>query len=401
MEWLSSEGIEVSNKLTIGQSSRRCGGRGVICTTPIDQSEVLVVLPKKSTLSLETAVNATNPFSNDSFQTWWKRHTNSTVRLAAVAAWERERFGPYIDMFPDLAEKEALCMWDDADLALLPPSLGTRARSRKATLDSACADLEALGLSDKVPKEVFLRANEGIVSRAFAGQASTSSRVMLSASALALAGSAAAAVSGSIPLELAVAGGATAAAACGAYAFATENTAVLSLLPMIDQVNHAGGPAPDLNFDTLNDRFELRANRNFQAGEEVLFSYGPKDSDLLLLQHGFVEEDNPSDCVEMELPSGISSSSQALVTELGVVKLRLKRGGDAELIGAESSKVPEDVLAEIVNAALPAAILEAATTGDAEVRRKASTPERAELICQWRAERRRVLDEARSRWGAS
>ena len=53
---------------------------------------------------------------------------------------------------------------------------------------------------------------------------------------------------------------------------------MLSLLPVVDQVNHASGPPPKLEFDPASGSWELRADRAYAPGSEVLFSYGDKDA---------------------------------------------------------------------------------------------------------------------------
>merc|ERR1712241_898190 len=90
---------------------------------------------------------------------------------------------------------------------------------------------------------------------------------------------------------------------------------ILSLLPVVDQVNHANGPPPRLVIDPIARCWELRSERRYEPGEEIVFSYGDKDTDLLLLQHGFVETDNPVDTLELPIPLEDLSSDIRITLE--------------------------------------------------------------------------------------
>ena len=102
---------------------------------------------------------------------WWRRHQRSSLRLAALLVSQREKFGPYIDMLYPLDQIYAPWLWPEKDLKFLPPQLIESALARKKALEKACEDLKSEGLSEMIPKDLFLRAHHAAASRAFAGEA--------------------------------------------------------------------------------------------------------------------------------------------------------------------------------------------------------------------------------------
>ena len=102
---------------------------------------------------------------------WWMRHPRSSIRLAAKLVFQRENFAPYIDMLYPLEEIYAPWLWPKEDLIFLPPRMVKSALARKEALETAYSDLESEGLSDRIPRDLFLRAHHAAASRAFAGEA--------------------------------------------------------------------------------------------------------------------------------------------------------------------------------------------------------------------------------------
>lgn len=408
-EWAASVGVEVSPSVAIEPA----GGidlRRVVAREALAVGDVLVRLPGDVAVSVDTDVNAAPPAEMAPLAEWWSRHTRSSVRIAAALAWERKRMQPYIAMLPILEDIHSPWRWDDAELAFLSENMATSARSRREALRSAWEDLEAAGLAARVPRELFLRAHHAAASRAFSGEVANASRIgslAAAASAAALVAAAAAVAAGvvaDLPTVAVVATGG--AVACGAAAAASSSSVVMSLLPMVDQVNHRNGPPPDLQFDPLSGRWEMRALRKYSPGDEITISYGDKSNDNLLLQHGFVEEDNAVDTFELPPPSGAAGDGFRDRHGVGSL-LRLSRGGGAAALRGDGVAVEalsgED--SEAVAAAVKEAVLRFAPEGDEEVRQKLATSEpalvRAELVVQWRRERRRLLAEASQRWGAA
>ncbi len=99
------------------------------------------------------------------------RHPRSSIRLAAKLVFQRENFAPYIDMLYPLEEIYAPWLWPKEDLIFLPPRMVKSALARKEALETAYSDLESEGLSDRIPRDLFLRAHHAAASRAFAGEA--------------------------------------------------------------------------------------------------------------------------------------------------------------------------------------------------------------------------------------
>lgn len=403
--WARSRGIETSAKLSIAPPVPGDVGRGrrVVCCAPITKGEVLVLLPADAALSVEAAPSAAPPPTLAPLAGWWARHPRSSLRLAAALIWERERFDAYVAMLPELEDIDAPWRWPDEELRFVSEGIAAGARARRAALEAACADLEASGHADRVPPELFLRAQHAAASRAFSGEGAPRLPLgaLLGASAAALAAAAAAASLGAATLPEAVAGGATALVACGFAGAVAGGGEVLSLLPMVDQVNHASGDPPDLQFDSARRLWELRAERQYKPGEEVAISYGAKDSDALLVQHGFVEGGNKADALTLPLPDGLPADAAAAFSDLGIRQLRFVRGGRAVPVLADgkddrSGELPAAALEAAATAAVRAALASGDfdEAGDQQVQREVSSPARGELILRWRRERRGLLAEA-------
>mmetsp|Transcript_22799 Transcript_22799/g.53237 ORF Transcript_22799/g.53237 Transcript_22799/m.53237 type:complete len:501 (-) Transcript_22799:38-1540(-) len=381
LTWADSVGIKVSSKIGIAPA----GGlvrRRVVASSPISAGEVLVTLPVSATCSVETSTDSVPPPELSGLNSWWNKYPRSTFRIAAALAVNRERYEPYIAMLPDIEDIESPWTWPEEHLRYLSDSVASSARARRQALEEAWQALGKDGLMEKVPKELFFRAQHAAASRAFAGEVGASSSNIYFAGGLAGALLAiVAAFAGVFDLDSAAILALACVAAGGiGTAVASPGSEVLSYLPMIDQVNHQSGPPPKLEYDPGAQVWQLSAGQPYDSGDEVVFSYGDKDNDNLLLQHGFVEEDNPNDCLEIAAPGG------------QIVKFT--RGGEATL---ENGGAGEN-LGEAAAVALRAADGMFLEDEDAEILKLVTPKERAELIVQWRKERRRLLLEAKARW---
>uniref|UniRef100_A0A7S1MFF4 SET domain-containing protein n=1 Tax=Alexandrium catenella TaxID=2925 RepID=A0A7S1MFF4_ALECA len=349
---------------------------------------------------------------------WWAKHDRASVRLAAKLAYEQQRLGPYLAMLPELEAIQAPWRWREEELRFVSPDVAERARARREALEAAAADLEALDCWKQPPRELFFRANHAVTSRAFSGRdqafaGGPSDAVSLGLAVGAALTAAGAATQGLISLEAGALGAVIIAAASAVASATLGSREVLSVLPMVDQVNHASGPLPDLVLTNSSSRcWELRAHRKFGQGEEVVFSYGEKDNDTLLLQHGFVEEDNPSDAFGLDVDDDLqlSEATRSLVEDRDMRKLRFERRGAAMALapspdsdGFRPVDFPEAALAEVADAAVRRAVQAADSGGlseaqDAAALATAQPSARGELIVRWRRERRRILAEAAARW---
>mmetsp|Transcript_8363 Transcript_8363/g.19707 ORF Transcript_8363/g.19707 Transcript_8363/m.19707 type:complete len:485 (-) Transcript_8363:8-1462(-) len=382
LQWASSVGIEVTPKVKIAPAAGLIRRR-VLATAPIAPGEVLVVLPSAATIAVDAAGDSVPPPELAGLSSWWAAFPRSTFQIAALLTAQRDRFEPYISMLPELEAVEAPWRWPEEHLTYLSDQVAAAARAKRTALEEAWQNLNDIGWGDKVPKDMFFRAQHAAASRAFTGEAApTTLELGLVGGAAAVICAIAAVFGGLLDVD------AAAVLACvglisGLVWSATTGSAsrVLTYLPVIDQVNHQSGPPPDLDLDPGTEVWQLKASQAYGVGDEVVFSYGDKDNDNLLLQHGFVEEDNPFDNVTLSSPDGAS--------------VRLARGGEAALVSS-SGKASD--LEQVIRAVLQGADSAFNEAEDATIMTVVKPQQRAELIVQWRRERRRLLLEAQARW---
>ncbi len=104
------------------------------------------------------------------------------------------------------------------------------------------------------------------------------------------------------------------------------------LCPVVDFCNHAGDAVSDLAYEYFQNSFSLLTG-DFKRGQQVLISYGPQDNDELLQLYGFVEADNPHDCVPLgpalaaSLAAGGAGVAAARLAAVGAKGLELVRAG--------------------------------------------------------------------------
>ncbi|CAM9199894.1 unnamed protein product [Ascophyllum nodosum] len=100
-----------------------------------------------------------------------------------------------------------------------------------------------------------------------------------------------------------------------------------ALTPVVDLLNHDSGVESDVSYNYFYGHFAVTTTRGWEAGEQVLISYGPRSNDELLQRYGFVEADNPNDVYRI---TGLLNKLSALVGEESVRVLR----GSGEVLGA-------------------------------------------------------------------
>jgi len=77
-------------------------------------------------------------------------------------------------------------------------------------------------------------------------------------------------------------------------------TSTPSMLPVIDVCNHSFSPSAAVRVvDGSDGDVELVTTRDIAAGEAIELSYGELSNDDLLLDYGFIVEDNPFDVVKL------------------------------------------------------------------------------------------------------
>ena len=68
------------------------------------------------------------------------------------------------------------------------------------------------------------------------------------------------------------------------------------ICPLIDMANHVGvGATGNVAFEYFSDGFSLSALNDVSQGSEMFIQYGPRNNDQLLQYYGFVEENNAHD----------------------------------------------------------------------------------------------------------
>lgn len=392
MDWMRASSITTYPKLDILPDSEG-EGRCVVCTKDLEKGEVLVRLPAAAAVSV--TMDDSKP--SGALECWWMRHPRSSIRLAAQLVSQRESFGPYIEMLYPLDQIYAPWLWPEKDLKFLPQRLADSALARKKALEKAYEDLEREGLSAMIPRDLFLRAHHAAASRAFSGEGEVpaSRSAALAVGGLSILAAGAAAAVGVASVDVAATAGAAVVAATSVVVATSPSPNVLSLLPMVDQVNHRSGAPPDLQFDPTSRIWELRATRSYKPGEEIVFSYGDKDSDALLLQHGFVEEDNRADLLRLTIPEvgtcGLSAEVKAEMEKAGIQELCF----DGSL---EQLEVSKPSLMEAVQATLRCAAKECRESDDEKVAKEVSSTGIGRVLLRWRQERRKLLRAAAKEW---
>lgn len=78
-----------------------------------------------------------------------------------------------------------------------------------------------------------------------------------------------------------------------AFTLSSSETSEVSqrLIPLLDMINHSSQPNTSVQLKE-NGLIQLTALREIQPGEELSISYGEHDNDALLLDYGFVDDDN-------------------------------------------------------------------------------------------------------------
>ena len=85
-----------------------------------------------------------------------------------------------------------------------------------------------------------------------------------------------------------------------------------AMLPLVDVANHSFEPSavvrPALGLGP--GAIEMVASRSVQAGEEISLNYGDLTNDALLLDYGFVPEDNPHDAAGLRWDLGLIEAAR-------------------------------------------------------------------------------------------
>ncbi|EGX97217.1 SET domain-containing protein, putative [Cordyceps militaris CM01] len=92
----------------------------------------------------------------------------------------------------------------------------------------------------------------------------------------------------------------------------------LALLPVADMFNHASVGCA-VAFST--EVYDVTADRDYEADEELYTSYGAHSNDFLLAEYGFMLQDNPHDqlCLDAVLLARLSAEHKAALLQRGLL----------------------------------------------------------------------------------
>jgi SET domain/Rubisco LSMT substrate-binding len=114
-----------------------------------------------------------------------------------------------------------------------------------------------------------------------------------------------------------------------AFGLTIDDIATTALVPFGDLLNHDMAPNTSWTFDPDHDAFTITATRAIAAGSEIRDSYGSKSNPRLLLQYGFVIDDNPEDTVELRVPElFVVGRDRASLTATAMLSLVQQRHRD-------------------------------------------------------------------------
>lgn len=83
-----------------------------------------------------------------------------------------------------------------------------------------------------------------------------------------------------------------------------------TMLPLIDMCNHSFSPNAKVVAGSNEGEFSLIALRNINEHEQIVISYGNLESDILLLDYGFLIQSNPFDCVKIKFDIGMVEAAK-------------------------------------------------------------------------------------------
>jgi hypothetical protein len=118
-------------------------------------------------------------------------------------------------------------------------------------------------------------------------------------------------------------------------ASSTRRREGILVLPLLDGFNHAPEREGATRLAHRDGAFELRANRDFEPGDEATICYGKLANDELLLRFGFCVDDSVDECVPLP---GCAQEIEALLPDSARACHLQKIGLDAALRNARLDK---------------------------------------------------------------
>ncbi|EED17214.1 conserved hypothetical protein [Talaromyces stipitatus ATCC 10500] len=89
----------------------------------------------------------------------------------------------------------------------------------------------------------------------------------------------------------------------------------IALVPFADYFNHDDKAPCEVNFN--GEYYTFKASRRFEKGEELFISYGSHSNDFLLVEYGFLLDDNKSDAIFLDdivLPELATANKKELLS---------------------------------------------------------------------------------------
>lgn len=299
-------GIQVS-------SGDQNSGLGLYATQSLTPNDIVIQVPTKLTLSVESPTDYNTIMENDLFNTnpkayrnspWWAAlsvqlnyydKVNPTNEGAAGVSMK-----PWMESLPRIYDTPI--HWPESSLEELQyrPMMEAVALQKRVwreqydTLSSASADF-----ASKISYDDFVWGCETARSRAFSGAYSGSAfNPIPYATVTALVAIYVGLGIGSV--EQAANGAAL--VVCGSILKDFVLPKLLKvqkyvICPLIDMANHVGvGATGNVAFEYFADGFSLAAlDPGVAQGSEMFIQYGPRNNDQLLQYYGFVEENNAHD----------------------------------------------------------------------------------------------------------
>jgi hypothetical protein len=87
-----------------------------------------------------------------------------------------------------------------------------------------------------------------------------------------------------------------------AFGLHVDGRVILGIVPFADMLNHNPRAKVAWKFDHTANMFRMYSEEPFAANTQVYNNYGPRSNRRLLLDFGFVLQDNPFDFVEIPAP---------------------------------------------------------------------------------------------------
>lgn len=283
--------------------------RGMAATTPLVSNAPVMSVPAAIVLQTSTLDVGRSPLKGQvSDGSWKKMPWYARLALKLHLKKKSSEWQSWIRMLPPKFDNPF--HWSDSDIAELQnPKLAKAVHQQREIYHVLYCELSGNSnrICDTMTYDDFVWAVECVRSRAFAGPQEVAPfkdrfQLVLFAALNTFAWP-------SLHLldwDKALNGGLTAILALVMYDLLfpkilqnVQNVELrrYALAPGIDFLNHTSdvAAAASVAYEYFLDRFVVRAQTDYAAGEQVLISYGKQSSDSLLQYYGFVDEGNEAD----------------------------------------------------------------------------------------------------------